>query len=573
MIMNMALGGFRAKYAVTYPSGSTCKVHCDAEDITLTAPNTSGSYTFTLPVRGTWYADCTDGTQTVTSITHIVSNGGSYSDTLEYPVPTPTFSATVKVTYPVGLTCRLTDGSTTLYADNTSGYFEFTVPNSGKWTASAAGCSSREVVITESGQEKPLHLRYPVTVTIRGNTTTATYDNRSHSAEGYRVTVSNSSYTTNDFSFTGNDNVSRTNAGTTSMGLAPAQFTNNNDDYEVTFNVTDGGVTINPLSVSVSVTGHTGTFTYDGNNHSVSGYDLSASNTLYPTSSVSYSGTNVATRKDAGTTTITLDVNKFSNSNTNFNVTFSILGNISITISQKNVTVIIKGNTNSGQYSGAAVTATGYTVTLSPTNSDYPKSAIKFNGSATVSRKDVGTSSMGLKKEQFSNTNAAYNVTFQVSQDGSVTVTPKAVTVKANDASKAYGASDPTFTATVSGTVGSDTVSYTITRLSGEASGTYSIIPSGATTQGNYTVTFVNGTFTIGAPTTGTIIVTTTYASNVWCTGVSLEYENAAAATTSAVFSDLQPGQYLVYYTDGVHNNYPGSTVNVTAGGTVRLNY
>ena len=124
MIMNMALGGFRAKYAVTYPSGSTCKVHCDAESITLTAPNTSGSYTFSLPVRGTWYASCTDGTQTVNSVTHIVFNGESYSDTLEYPVPTPTFTATVKVTYPTGLTCRLSDGS----VHDLSSHFSFLFP-------------------------------------------------------------------------------------------------------------------------------------------------------------------------------------------------------------------------------------------------------------------------------------------------------------------------------------------------------------------------------------------------------------------------------------------------------------
>ena len=573
MIMNMALGGFRAKYAVTYPSGSTCKVHCDAESITLTAPNTSGSYTFTLPVRGTWYASCTDGTQTVKSVTHVASNGGSYSDTLEYPVPTPTFTATVKVTYPTGLTCRLSDGSTTLYADNTSGYFAFTVPNAGTWTATAPGCTAQQASVTQSGQERALHLRIPVTVTIIGSTNSSTYNGSAKTAEGYTATSSYSQYSTSNFSFSGTARVTRTNAGTTYMGLSASQFTNNNDDYAVTFSVTDGYVAISPLAVSVSVTGHSGRFTYDGSNHTVSGFDLSSSSTMYSTSNVNYSGTSVATRKDAGTTTVSLDVNKFSNLNSNFTVTFSILANISITITQKSVTVNITGSSNSGTYTGKAITASGYTATIATTNSGYSKSSIKFNGTSSVSRTDVGTSYMGLKASDFSNTDSSFTVTFNIVTDGSVTVTSKAATVKANDASKAYGAADPAFTATVSGTVGSDTVQYSISRVAGENAGTYSIIPSGASTQGNYSVTYQNGTFTIGAPTTGTVIVNISMAANVWCTNDDIGYSDAAAGTTQAVFSGLQPGNYLIYYTDGIRNNYPGITVNVVAGGTVTLNY
>ena len=77
-------------------------------------------------------------------------------------------------------------------------------------------------------------------------------------------------------------------------------------------------------------------------------------------------------------------------------------------------------------------------------------------------------------------------------------IAPKAVTVKANDIYKAFGAADPKLTATVSGTIGSDTVAYTLTRAAGEKAGNYKITATGEARQGNYAVTFTDGTFTIG---------------------------------------------------------------------------
>lgn len=78
-----------------------------------------------------------------------------------------------------------------------------------------------------------------------------------------------------------------------------------------------------------------------------------------------------------------------------------------------------------------------------------------------------------------------------------VTIAKAAVTVTANDAGKVYGADDPVLTATVTGLVGSDKVTYTISRNTGEAVGEYAITPAGDVNQGNYTVTYVPATFTI----------------------------------------------------------------------------
>ena len=79
----------------------------------------------------------------------------------------------------------------------------------------------------------------------------------------------------------------------------------------------------------------------------------------------------------------------------------------------------------------------------------------------------------------------------------SLVVTPKAVTVTADDGKKVYGSADPVLTATEEGLIGTDKLVYTLTRESGEAAGSYVITASGDELQGNYSVTFVNGTFTV----------------------------------------------------------------------------
>ena len=76
-------------------------------------------------------------------------------------------------------------------------------------------------------------------------------------------------------------------------------------------------------------------------------------------------------------------------------------------------------------------------------------------------------------------------------------ITPKSVTVTADNKSKVFGETDPKLTAKVDGTLGNDTVDYTLSRKDGEAAGKYEITVKGDKLQGNYTVTYVAGTLTI----------------------------------------------------------------------------
>ena len=81
---------------------------------------------------------------------------------------------------------------------------------------------------------------------------------------------------------------------------------------------------------------------------------------------------------------------------------------------------------------------------------------------------------------------------------GPLTVSPATATITADAKGKVYGAAEPTLTATVTGKKReADEIIYTVSRAEGETAGDYTIIPSGEAEQGNYTVNYVAGTFTI----------------------------------------------------------------------------
>ena len=88
--------------------------------------------------------------------------------------------------------------------------------------------------------------------------------------------------------------------------------------------------------------------------------------------------------------------------------------------------------------------------------------------------------------------------------NGTLTVTPAGLTVVAADASRAYGQSNPVFTASYVGFVNGETNTVLtgtliFDRAPGTNVGSYLITPSGLTSD-NYALTFHPGTLTITAP-------------------------------------------------------------------------
>ena len=175
------------------------------------------------------------------------------------------------------------------------------------------------------------------------------------------------------------------------MGLTAGSFANSNTNFEVTFVVEDGKLTIKPAEVTVTIKGNTKTETYDGTEYTVTGYTVeSISNNLYKEeyfalktdAKVEAKGTN------AGDYMMGLTKESFENKNTNFKVTF-VVEDGKLTIAKRDVTVT--GESATKVYNGQTQEINGYTVDnlvkghemTGVTYSAKGKDPGKYNGSFT----------------------------------------------------------------------------------------------------------------------------------------------------------------------------------------------
>ena len=113
----------------------------------------------------------------------------------------------------------------------------------------------------------------------------------------------------------------------------------NADNYNIT--KTEGTLKVTPVTdkVTVTITGNTGSVTYDGNSHKVTGYTSTFSNGLYTEANFKFSGKAEASRTDAGQTDMGLAVEQFTNTSKNFtNVEFVVTDGYS-KVEKRNVTL------------------------------------------------------------------------------------------------------------------------------------------------------------------------------------------------------------------------------------------
>lgn len=168
------------------------------------------------------------------------------------------------------------------------------------------------------------------------------------------------------------------------------------------------------------------------------------------------------------------------------------------------IIVEITGNSDSVVYDGAEHSVKGYTVKISDPR--YTEADFTFTGKAEASGVNAGTYEMGLKAEQFRNTNARFtNVKFVIKADGVLTITPKDLTITAGSKTE-YGPTPVTCGEwTVSGLAAGDKVeSVKITGIQ-SVPGSSPNVPSDAVIKNakgedvtkNYAIKYVNGTLTM----------------------------------------------------------------------------
>lgn len=155
---------------------------------------------------------------------------------------------------------------------------------------------------------------------------------------------------------------------------------------------------------------------------------------------------------------------------------------------------------------------------------------------------------------------------------GPLTVSPATATVTADAKGKVYGAAEPTLTATVTGKKReADEIIYTVSREEGENAGDYTIIPSGEAEQGNYTVNYVAGTFTISqkALTVTAKANEITYGDAPANDGVTYSgFIEGESENTGGMFTGTLSYVYSYSQYDDVGNTY-----TITPSGLTATNY
>lgn len=439
-----------------------------------------------------------------------------------------------------------------------------------------------------------------VVVTIKGNTDSKVYNGTEQSVTGYTVKISDPKYTEADFKFTGDPKASRTDVGTTPMGLTANSFVNNNSNFKnVTFVVEEDGyltITKRPLTIEGQ---SSEPITYDGQTHSfmdwwpVTATDNTGLVSGHEVSGISY----LLTGKDAGSYT-----GKFSgdakimsgeeNVTENYSIEYTlgkmkivpaeriavkIIGNHEevwyngqeqsvsgftfdvadntvtvelkdghyaiakgtnvktyymglksddFTINHKNykevsveivdgyltikrhytpnppitdkITVEITGNSDSVVYDGTEHSVKDYTVKIS--DSRYTEKDFTFSGKALASGVNAGAYEMGLKADQFKNTNARFtNVEFIIKADGVLTITQRPLTITAGSAEGIAPVTCDKYT--VEGLATGDKVdSVKITGIQSEPGESPNVASDaviknakGEDVTANYKITYVNG--------------------------------------------------------------------------------
>ena len=372
--------------------------------------------------------------------------------------------------------------------------------------------ASNYTIESKFGELKVTPVTDEVVVTIIGKTDSVTYNGAAQSVTGYTVSTNNPLYTTDDFTFDGNDTATGTDKGTYQMNLSETQFKNISDNFtNVKFDVTDGSLEIAPMDLTI--TAGSANKTYDGTPLTKDSYTTSADPAEGDTlASVTVTGS----QTDVGSSDNVASDAKLMRGGRDVTANYAITyekGTLAVTPLTDKVTVTITGNTDSKIYDGNEHSVTGYTTAID--NQLYTVSDFTFTGEAIAKGTDANTYKMGLKAEQFENNNTNFtNVEFAVT-DGSLQINPRSVKLTSATDEKVYDGQPLTngvVTVSGDGFVKGEGAAYNVTGSQtnvGSSDNTFTYMLNPGTKAGNYAIEQKEGTLTV-TPVTAEVTVTIT---------------------------------------------------------------
>ena len=344
-----------------------------------------------------------------------------------------------------------------------------------------------------------------VTVTIKGignysGKTTTTYqitkrDVTLTSGSASRVynkeALTNGEVTVSGDGFATNEGATYTVTGSqTEVGESKNTFTyelksnTTASNYNITKAEGDLKVTAEDGEVVVTITGHSDSVEYDGNEKAVSGYDVSITEgSKYTTSDFTFNGTAEAKGTAAGTYPMNLAADQFTNTNDNYTQVTFIVNDGSLTITPKSINpddekngITVTDPENSiydgnEHINGLTVTDSKLNTTLVE-NTDY---TLTYSGDLI----NVGTVTITIKG--IGNYTGEFTKTYQI--------LPREYTVTTNTDSKVYDGNPLTAGGTVNNLVKDETVNLTMTGSQtdvGTSDNTYELNWTGSAKESNY---------------------------------------------------------------------------------------
>ena len=390
-----------------------------------------------------------------------------------------------------------------------------------------------------------------VVVTITENSGSAKYDGTEKTVTGYDVTsISNPLYTTRDFTFSGDATIKGTDAGTYDMNLAPGNFTNTNVNFKnVTFVIDDGTLVISPRTLTI--TSGSDSKEYDGTPLTNDKIAVTGDGFVKgegATYTVTGSQLNVGSSDNSFTYTL--------NDNTkagNYIIT-TVVGKLTVTAVATQI--VITANSDSKVYDGQPLTNGNYTYTGKLAEGDVLTAVVE--GSQT----DTGSSDNVVRsyKVTRNGVDVTNNYTFGASQKGTLTVTPRPVTLTSGGGEKEYDGTpltNSTVTVGGSGFVKGEGATYNVTGSQtdkGSSKNWFTYTLTEGTKADNYTITQEYGEL---------VVTKNTSVINITAKSANKTYDGQALTETRYDFTQnvIAKGDELVVTIEGSQTD-AGSSEN-----------
>jgi hypothetical protein len=567
-----ASGAADANYTIGYVAGT---LTVSAVPLVVTANDASRAYGATNPVFSASYTGFVNGETNDVLLGTLVfeCEADTNSPVGTYAIePSGLTAANYSITFTNGTLTVLPYALTVTAEDKSKTYGEtdpaFTVSYSGfvngqdasvlEGTLAISRAAGEDVggyAITPSGLTSTNYAitfaAGTLTINPAGLTITADNQSKDYGAALPGLTVSYSGFVNGDTaaSLTTAPTVTTTGLATSPAGSYPITASGA-ADANYTISYVAGALTVNP--VALTITANNASRAYGTTNPVFTGTitDLQNGDNITATYT-----TTATVSSPVGAYSITPTLVDPSGKLNNYTVS-SING--TLTISEANSDTVVTSSRNPSLY-GSNVT---FTVTVTPIApaTTTPRGSVRFyangialGGSVALSG---GVASLGTAELQVGTNivGAAYlgDGNYLVSSNSlAQVVSPMALVVTANNASRAYGATNPVFTGTITGLQNGDniTATYTTTATASSPVGAYSITPTLVDPSGklnNYTVRSTNGTLTISEANSDTVVTSSRnpslYGSNVTFT---VTVTPIAPATTT-------PRGSIRFYANGI---------------------